>query len=136
MRFRPDQHLRRQRDFRAVREQGRRIDAGPFTLWWLKHPALAATATSPESEPVSAALPSSALPRVGVVASTAAVGGAVQRNRAKRRLRALFRQHQPMIPADSDLLLVARTAVNRISYAELEQKFVIACRRLAPTKNA
>jgi ribonuclease P protein component len=34
MRFRPEQHLRRQGDFRAVRELGRRVDCGAFTLWW------------------------------------------------------------------------------------------------------
>ena len=31
MRFRPEQHLRRQADFRAVREEGRRVECGAFT---------------------------------------------------------------------------------------------------------
>jgi ribonuclease P protein component len=121
MRFRPEQHLRRPGDFRTVREQGRRIDCGAFTVWFFRRAA-----------PVAA----SALPRVGVVASIAAVGAAVQRNRAKRRLRAVFRHHQGLVPAGSDLLLVARAAVNRLDYPALEQKFIDACRKLLPPAHA
>ncbi|HEY1107432.1 MAG TPA: ribonuclease P protein component, partial [Opitutaceae bacterium] len=76
MRFRAEQHLRRQNDIRAVREKGRRIDCRAFTLWWKRRdPAIA---DAPPAPP---------LPRVCVIASTAAVGNAVCRNRAKRRLR-------------------------------------------------
>ena len=117
MRFRPEQHLRRPGDFRTVREQGRRIDCGAFTVWFFRR---ATPAAAPD------------LPRVGVVASIAAVGAAVQRNRAKRRLREVFRHHQGLVPAGSDLLLVARAAVNRLDYPALEQKFVDACRKLPP----
>jgi ribonuclease P protein component len=67
---------------------------------------------------------------VGVVASTAAVGGAVSRNRAKRRLREVFRRNQTVVPAEYDLLLIARSSLNRLEYHEIEQKFVDACRRL------
>ena len=117
MRFRPEQHLRRPGDFRTVREQGRRIDCGAFTVWFFRR----------EPAPVPAALP-----RVGVVASIAQVGNAVQRSRAKRRLRTLFRSHQALVPTGSDLLLVARAAVNRLEYPALEQKFTDACRKLLP----
>ncbi|HEX2100833.1 MAG TPA: ribonuclease P protein component, partial [Candidatus Synoicihabitans sp.] len=75
---------------------------------------------------------------VAVVASRAAVGNAVQRNRAKRRLREVFRAHQAKIPADVDLLLVARTSLNRLEYREIERKFVSACATLfrAPLTDA
>ncbi len=119
MRFRPEQHLRRQADFRAVREEGRRVECGAFTLWWFRRPAPAPTAPA----------------RVGVVASIASVGAAVERNRAKRRLRAMFRHHQNLVPVDCDLLLVARAAVNRLDYAEVEQKFITACRKITPPPN-
>jgi len=127
MRFRPEQHLRRQRDFRAVREQGRRLSCGPFTFAWLVR-APADPAVAPASEPVPALAPAPA--RIGFVASAAAVGGAIQRNRAKRRLRAIFRRHQQLVPAGCDLIVTARTAINQADYATLERKFVEACRAL------
>ena len=123
MRFRTEQHLRRQRDFRAIREHGRRINCGAFTVWCLtREPA-----TELESPIVSPAID---VKRVGVVASTASVGHAVLRNRAKRRLREVFRQHQDQVPAGCDLLLTARQAATTWSTAELNQKFVEACRQL------
>jgi len=130
MRFRPEQHLRLQNDFRAVRELGRRVDCGAFTLWWHRRaPAVETARKFPAPPPATQA-------RVGVVASIAAVGAAVQRARAKRRLRAVFREHQQLVPIDCDLLLVARAAVNRLPYLEVEQKFIEACRRITPPKDA
>ena len=129
MRFRPEQHLRRQNDFRAVREEGRRVDCGAFTVWYRPRPPQ-------DTDPLPAAVSPAkiACSRVGVVASTASVGGAVQRTRAKRRLRTLFRHHQQLVPLDCDVLLVARQAVNRWDYSELEQKFIEACRKITPPK--
>ncbi|MEO7412500.1 MAG: ribonuclease P protein component, partial [Opitutaceae bacterium] len=65
--------------------------------------------------------------RVCVIASTAAVGAAVARNRAKRRLREIFRHHQTQVPVDCDLLLIARAALLNWPYVELEKKFSEAC---------
>lgn len=71
------------------------------------------------------------LPRVCVIASTAAVGHAVLRNRARRRLREVFRHHQVEIPPDCDLLLIARPGATTWAMPELERKFVEACRHLS-----
>jgi ribonuclease P protein component len=119
MRFRPEQHLRRQSDFLAIREHGRRWTGSAFNLWCLRREL----ATGPVA-------------RVGVVASTSAVGNAIQRNRAKRRLREVFRRHQDAVPVGCDLLLVARSSLNRLAYAEIERKFVDACRQISPPNNA
>ncbi len=119
MRFRPEQHLRRQNDIRVVREDGRREDCRAYTLWWRRRPAGAIT---PEQ------------PRVGVVASTAAVGGAVQRARAKRRMREVFRANQQLVPPDCDLLMIARNSVISWEFPQLERVFVDACRRIASFK--
>jgi len=112
MRFRPEQHLRLQNDIRAAREKGRRLDCRAFTVWCR------------EREPGETVTP---LGRVAVVASIAAVGPAVQRNRAKRRLREIFRRHQEILPRGCDWLLIARAAVNRRSFADLERAFVETC---------
>jgi ribonuclease P protein component len=121
MRFPPEQHLRRQSDIRAVREHGRRVDCRAFTLWWKRRETPAAETSVNASAP----------PRVCVIASTAAVGAAVQRNRAKRRLRETFRHQQHLVPAGCDLLLIARAAATREPLAELEKKFGAACGQIA-----
>lgn len=118
MRFRPEQHLRRQSDIRAVREQGRRVECRAFTLWWKPRAADAATAGEKRA-------------RVCVIASTSAVGNAVRRNRAKRRLREVFRQQQQNVPASCDLLMIARRAAAEWPLAELQSKFVEACGRIS-----
>jgi ribonuclease P protein component len=120
VRFRPEQHLRRQADFRNLRTQGRRIDGGAFTLWWRSR---------------EAAGPAAPLPvRVGVVASIASVGPAVRRNAAKRRLREIFRRHQTLVPPGTDLLLVARSSLNRLEFREVEAKFIDVCHHLTGGK--
>jgi ribonuclease P protein component len=128
MRFRTEQHLRRQRDFVAVREHGRRINCGAFMLWCL----IRVPPQEPLVETQAASEPKPGVKRLGVVASTASVGNAVRRNRAKRRLREVFRLHQDAAPVNSDLLLSARAAVTTWDFAALEKKFVEACRQLAP----
>ena len=114
MRLRTGQHLRRQSDIRAVREQGNRVDCKAFTMWWRPR----------EGEP--------SLPRACFVASTQAVGHAVLRNRAKRRLREIFRSQQKLLPRSCDLLLVARSSVNHWPFAKLESAFTDACSRITP----
>lgn len=113
MRLRPGQHLRRNADFGAAREQGRRTDCGAFLLTWRVRPT-----------------PGPA--RVGFVASRAAVGDAVHRNRAKRRLREIYRKHQNLVPPCLDLVLTARAALLRLDFSEVEERFTSACRKLAP----
>jgi ribonuclease P protein component len=122
MRFRPEQHLCRQSDIRIVREQGRRLDCRAFTMWWKRR------------EP-AADIPAS-LARVCVVASTAAVGHAIRRNRAKRRLREVFRQHQHLVPAGCDLMLIARAAATDRPLDELGKKFAEACGQIAAASPA
>ena len=119
MRFRPEQHLSRQSDIRVVREQGRRVDCRAFTLWWKRRDA-----------PLSFSSPDT--PRVCVVASTAAVGNAVRRNRAKRRLREIFRQHQLRVPAGCDLMLIARAAAQHAPLPDLARRFTDACAQIPP----
>ena len=127
MRFRPEQHLSRQSDIRAVREKGRRIDCRAFTVWWKpRDPVPAGIGTSSDA--------SISTSRVCVIASTAAVGAAVQRNRAKRRLRELFRLQQQLVPPACDLLLIARAGARTWDFPELQKRFSEACRLIAQTR--
>ena len=124
LRFRPEQHLRRPGEIRAVREQGRRIECRAFTLWWKQRAET--TGSEPNNPP----------PRVCVIASTKAVGIAVRRNRAKRRLREVYRHHQHLVPPNCDLLLIARAAVLTSPMTELENRFADACRQIQSALDA
>ena len=62
-------------------------------------------------------------PRVGFVVSRA-VGGAVERNLVKRRLRHLSREVLPMLPSSSLLVVRALPAAREASYAELREDLV------------
>jgi ribonuclease P protein component len=75
--------------FQALRQQGRRARRGPLTVTWLP-PEVASPPTPP---------------RAGFAVGKAA-GGAVLRNRVRRRLRAVLRQlaTEGRLPAGSYLL--------------------------------
>ncbi|GAB4184469.1 MAG: hypothetical protein OHK0024_24630 [Thalassobaculales bacterium] len=67
--------------------------------------------------------------RLGFTASRK-VGGAVERNRAKRRLRALAAEAAPAARAGVDLVLVARAATVRRPFALLRRDLEQALTRL------
>jgi len=116
MRFRHEQHLRKPGEIGTVRERGRRLDCRAFTIWWKPR----------EHAPTPAGA------RVCVIASRAGVGTAVRRNRAKRRLREIFRRHQAAVPAGCDMLLIARVGAAVWPMDRLEHLFAEACQRLTP----
>ena len=57
--------------------------------------------------------------RVGFVVSKA-VGNSVQRNRVKRRMRAVMAQLLPSLPAGGDLVVRANPAAAEVTYLELD----------------
>lgn len=120
MKFPPARRLNRASEIKSVREQGRRLECRAFTLWWRRRP----------EEPASAATG----PRVCVIASTAAVGPAVCRNRAKRRLREVFRHEQKTVPAGCDLLMIARPGTLLWPLPRLQSTFAEACRQIPAGK--
>jgi ribonuclease P protein component len=63
--------------------------------------------------------------RLGIVA-TRKLGGAVQRNRAKRLVRELFRRHKP---ANLDIVVLPRRELLDVDFASLEADYRAALRR-------
>ena len=64
--------------------------------------------------------------RLGVIASRR-VGNAVVRNRGKRIFRRLFFQHQSLLPAGSQLVVILRLGFNTVSFSQLENDFLETC---------
>ncbi len=60
-------------------------------------------------------------PRIGLTVSRR-VGGAVLRNRIKRRIREWFRTHRELLPSGVDLVVIARRGAG-----ELDSREVAAC---------
>ena len=67
--------------------------------------------------------------RYGYTVSTK-LGGAVVRNRVRRRLREIYRLHEPMIARGTDLVVVARGRAVTATYRQLETAFLSACKKL------
>jgi len=61
--------------------------------------------------------------RLGIVASRK-MGGAVQRNRAKRLVRESFRRNVRLLPAQVDLVVIVRSGVDELSQPEVEAEIV------------
>jgi ribonuclease P protein component len=80
--------LSRSRDFDAVHRRGRSVSSRFLVLYWL-----------PQDEPTE--------PRVGFAVPRAA-GGAVERNRIKRRLRETWRERIDHVPEGHDYVLIVR----------------------------
>ena len=68
-------------------------------------------------------------PRVGLTA-TKKVGGAVTRNRVRRRLREIYRLHQGELRTGYDIVVVARVKAAFANYHQLERHFLSAADRL------
>ena len=67
--------------------------------------------------------------RVGFTVS-AKLGGAVTRNRIRRRLRELYRLHEAEFRPGAELVVVARSRAAEAQWRQLERAFLSACRKL------
>ena len=117
----PQRHLsgalRQRRDILVVQHKGVRQVMTHFIL-------------QAAGKPASTALQPALSYRTGVTASKK-VGNAVARNRAKRRMRALFRKLKcDHAPSGTDYVLVARHSLVQAAWTELLADFSIAARRI------
>ena len=67
--------------------------------------------------------------RLGLTASVK-LGHAVVRNRARRRLREVYRLNSPQLQKGWDIILVARSRTVTASWKELNDTFLRLCRKL------
>lgn len=119
MRFPADQKLRVQADFVRARQQGSRMECGPFLLNAYRVPD--------DSMP----------PRIGVVTAKKMLGNAVHRNRMRRVFREIFRLHPGVWPSGWDVVIVPRRSSLEKPFAALEKRYLeSSIRLLADTAKA
>ena len=107
--LRPAERIRKRPEFERVYNQGLKAPGRFMTLFLLRN--------------------GSSVSRLGIVA-TRKLGGAVQRNRAKRLAREIFRRHKP--PSGLDLVVIPRREFLIVERASLEAEYQsIVSRRAA-----
>ena len=67
--------------------------------------------------------------RLGITVSTK-VGGAVQRNLVRRRIKEIYRLSEDKVLTGYDIVIVARVKSRFVGYRELEQSIVSLLRKL------
>lgn len=111
LRFPKTSRLLNSRDFRKVREKGKSSQGRLLRLGVLK-----------ESDPKPT--------RIGLVTSKR-VGGAVDRNKTRRRLREMIRAVLPSIAPGLDIVVVAKSSAASASFDELRAEWLLLARRLS-----
>jgi ribonuclease P protein component len=108
--FPPDRRIRRRGEFSTVFERGTRIHGRFYTFLLLSNTATA--------------------PRLGIVASRK-IGGAVQRNRAKRLIREMFRAQAATAGSGAgfDLVVIPRRELITADFTAALQDFRTTWRR-------
>ena len=101
MRLPRERRIRASADFSRLRQNGSRLDCGPFVLNLGKGQSPQTTA------------------RFAVVVAKKSIPLAVNRNRAKRLARELFRSDAELLPDGWECVLVARPSMLRKSFASL-----------------
>jgi len=98
--FRPCHRIRRRAEFQRVYEKGRRVNGRFMTLFTLSNTL--------------------GVPRLGI-AATRKLGGSVQRSRAKRMVREVFRRNRP--GSGLDVVIVPRRELLDAGLADLEADY-------------
>jgi ribonuclease P protein component len=60
--------------------------------------------------------------RIGITVSKK-IGGSVERNHVKRRIREYFRLHKAVLPLSSDIVFTAKPGAALLQYAEIATEF-------------
>jgi ribonuclease P protein component len=109
LRFGRAARIKQARDFARLRQHGSRLISGCLIANWQ-------------------GLPMTGGSRLGVI-TPASIGGAVERNRARRLLREAFRLHQHDLSQAIDLVLVARKSIAQKAFTEVEKDFLTTLRK-------
>lgn len=117
--------IKQRREFLRVQRGGRKHHVRHFIVFALpQQPASSDAPQGGDAPQVSEASPT----RLGITV-TRKVGNAVVRNRIKRLVREVFRQHRARLPVGLDLVFVAKQQAAQASFADVLDDFESIVRR-------
>ncbi len=107
--------ITRSKDFDKVFRQGRSVSAPEMVLYTLRRQNR---------------------PRRVAFCVSKKLGGAVERNRVRRRFREIYRLNSSKLEEECDLILLARVATAKASFATLEKRFLNLSQQAGILRNA
>jgi ribonuclease P protein component len=113
-------------EFEAVYGAGQRRSSPQFTVFFRSRRPFAAGRASAEAQDLAATIPVS---RFGISVKKA-LGGAVVRNRIRRRIREILRCHRTEIPSGWDIVIHPKRSVEQAPFAPLEAELLRLLRGL------
>jgi ribonuclease P protein component len=123
-------------EYEAVYGAGQRRSSPQFSVFFRAHAAIPneAFGREPPREGFSSAktLAASRTSRFGISVKKA-LGGAVVRNRIKRRIREILRRNRTEIPTGWDIVIHPRTTVAQAAFAPLEAELLRLLRSIRST---
>jgi ribonuclease P protein component len=117
MRLPRERRIRASAEFLRLRQAGSRLDCGPFLLNCRRSDAAAPA-------------------RFAVIAAKKNLPLAVDRNRAKRLARELFRSDEAAFPAGWEVVLVVRAGMVKRRLSELRKLYAAAAARIVAARPA
>jgi ribonuclease P protein component len=126
--------LLRTAEYEAVYGAGQRRSSPQFAVFFRSQRALAASRANAGAPGNNAAGPGP-LSRFGISVKKA-LGGAVLRNRIRRRIREILRRNRTEIPSGWDIVIHPRRSVAQAPFAPLEAELLRLLRSIAPKDRA
>lgn len=122
-------------EYEAVYGAGQRRSSPQFSVFFRAQAALPkeAIGRKPSLEGSSAAGPAARNTSRFGISVKKALGGAVVRNRIKRRIREILRRNRTEIPTGWDIVIHPRSSVARAAFAPLEAELVRLLRGIQTT---
>jgi ribonuclease P protein component len=122
-------------EYEAVYGAGQRRSSPQFSVFFRANTALSKEAIGREltREGSSAAAPGARRANRFGISVKKALGGAVVRNRIKRRIREILRRNRTEIPTGWDIVIHPKSTVAQAAFAPLEAELVRLLRGIRPT---
>jgi ribonuclease P protein component len=147
-RLRRESRVRRHSEYRVIQARGRRVHSAHY-VWIVMPRPPAALGVSPAPNdpraPITAAPAASSEPRAWIIAAPCAPGEprlgititkktaqrAVDRNRVKRVVRAVFRKERALFPPGCDVVVIGKSGAEKLGYADVLAELRGVARKLA-----